>query len=385
MHISVRERDRILAKTTGSEGRPHEPVRRRLLGSKVGACIVTLACLTACDDRSPDTDSKAVPDPPASIFSDEMHLRDGPGPILAVPRWAGMTSSGTLLVGDRSDRDIKLYSASTGERLGTLGRSGEGPGEFRVLASGFAVGETVFGFDMSSATLHGFFPDGKRKVFRFFLEPGAPRPMQVWELDGSHLLVVGSPIGTNGSGLVRILDWDGEEKAVFMDMSDFFEGTPALFQFTQVVADGHDGCVFAGLSRDNRISAFSINGYLIGQREIDIGEPWVPLPVRLEENGGEARTADGGWVHDGDPYLAKIVALPGCRALVQVGRYDAAGTDRLEGGHFLLFEVTADRELVQVAHVAKTGALMGRDAQNRPLHLAYGQSTEEYVMTIGLF
>lgn len=68
---------------------------------------------------------------------------------------AARLPDGRILVGNRGSSELKIYDARGGH-LRTFGRDGEGPGEFRMLSSVHADGDSVFVWDQRDQRLSVF-------------------------------------------------------------------------------------------------------------------------------------------------------------------------------------------------------------------------------------
>ncbi|MDP3911350.1 MAG: hypothetical protein Q8Q14_13260 [Gemmatimonadales bacterium] len=201
-------------------------------------------------------------------------------------------------------------------------------------------------------------------------------------MDDSLLLVVGSPIGADSKDQLTLLRAEGSMKASFFNRRRYYEGLPPLTQYSQTLADGTAGCVFASSSRDDSVFAFDYEGRLLAHGRLDLGGSFVTLKQRLREHDGQVRTAGGGWVFDGDPVQLKMVAIGGCRAVVQVAIYHAqGGIDPLDGGTVILLQADSGRVEPVAKAVARAG-LIGRDREGTPVFLRYtGTEKDAYVLS----
>lgn len=93
-----------------------------------------------------------------------------------------VTADGRMVVADRSANHIKILRPA-GTLLDTLGRSGEGPGEFqRLLGVQVARGDSLYAFDTQQSRLTVFGPDSPYEVARtttLSREGGYPFQVQV--------------------------------------------------------------------------------------------------------------------------------------------------------------------------------------------------------------
>jgi hypothetical protein len=74
--------------------------------------------------------------------------------------WIGVAPNGTIAVLQPEDLDV-LFFSPTGKRLGTYGRKGAGPGEFRNMANIGWVGDTLWVNDFGNSRTTMISPDRK--------------------------------------------------------------------------------------------------------------------------------------------------------------------------------------------------------------------------------
>lgn len=99
------------------------------------------------------------------------------------------TEAGGVVIGQRQDNAIRLFD-STGASRGTLGRRGEGPGEFRQILSGGVNRDTVWVYDGSLYRLT-FFSIAKSRFLRSVrVDPGTGIPPTVRTVYGPDSLVL---------------------------------------------------------------------------------------------------------------------------------------------------------------------------------------------------
>jgi hypothetical protein len=72
---------------------------------------------------------------------------------------------GRLVVPLEADSELRVFGPD-GNFLGSLGRQGEGPGEFVALTEAWARGDTIETFDSRLARITRFLPDGSAEVVR---------------------------------------------------------------------------------------------------------------------------------------------------------------------------------------------------------------------------
>ncbi|MEZ4422137.1 MAG: 6-bladed beta-propeller [Gemmatimonadota bacterium] len=114
---------------------------------------------------------------------------DDPDEGLMFPMAARSLSDGRVVVGDQGTRQLKLFSPD-GRFLQSVGRDGEGPGEFRsVFGLWVTAGDTLVVWDIALARLTRFDAAGRHIASRAL--PGDPTPPVLL-----GLLPDGSPVGT---------------------------------------------------------------------------------------------------------------------------------------------------------------------------------------------
>ena len=294
-------------------------------------------------------------------------LDDGGAAILARPHWISVDSRGRWIISDRSDKDIKIYSAS-GERVGTFGRSGGGPGEFRSLFSSGIYRDSVVAYDFASGKLSVLAPDGSFGRAVQFAIP----PWKVQVVDDSLLLLIGHPVQQRP--LLMLAKPDGTVLKRFFSRDEYFRGVAAAMQHSAVFADAYGGVVFAGLFGGDSIFAFNYRGERIAAGPVDPEAPLPSLRRLVEENQGAMRRPDGSWVHHGARMLVQVVALADSAVALQVVEYDAhVGADPVEGGTLLVGHVQGDEIRIRARQHLDWG-LFGRDRVGRALVMAYADS-----------
>jgi hypothetical protein len=297
-------------------------------------------------------------------------LRDDTAHILASPRWVSLDARGRIIVADRSDRDIKIYTGA-GARSGTLGRVGSGPGEFRSLLSGEVFRDSVIAYDFATGTLTIFdLDDAGVRSYRF-----RPPPWQVRVVDDSLFLLIGHP--AQGRRLLRMARPDGSIISEFFTLPKYFAEYPELVQHSVVFADARDGWVFAGLFGGDSIFVFDYSGRRVAAGPVDPVLPVTSFQTLAAENHGRMQHPDGSWIHHGTRVLVNVVAMANSEVALQVTEYDAKlGSDLLEGGTIII--ARAHRGRLELRGRAELGwGLMGRDRMGRALMLRYSDSTAE--------
>ena len=95
-------------------------------------------------------------------LSPEMRIDGDPADLSAVT-FVLPTRTGGVVLGQLQDRMLRYFDAN-GRPMGTFGRSGEGPGEFRQMVTGGLKADTVWVFDLTLLRLTPVTPD--RKLLR---------------------------------------------------------------------------------------------------------------------------------------------------------------------------------------------------------------------------
>lgn len=320
---------------------------------------MVLACLAGCEA----VDGRPMPPagPVGRIeLSDTLRLDDGAASILAAPRWAQLGSSGTLLVADRSDRDIKLYDRD-GNRIATVGRAGPGPGEFASLMSAEFLADSIVAYDFANGVLTVFDPTGGVGRTLRFREP----PWRVKAVADSLLLAIYHP-AREGS-LISLLRADGEVVTSFFELPRDVARQAQVRANSAVWADAFGDLIVAGLFGDDRVVAFTVDGE-------PIDTLYLPVPrfaQVAEEHEGALRAADGAWHTDGMAALMTLVALRNGTVAFQIADYDTThGTDLLEGGLIGIARITSDG-LRLVAQDTVSMGLLGRTVDGVGLVMGY--------------
>lgn len=342
--------------------------------------LVLAAVPTACTFADSASADEEAPVPAPIALATGAVLKDGSAPIPGRPDGLSVLRGGAYLLTDYSDKNLKIY-APDGERLGTIGRVGGGPGEFVSLNSAQAYDDSIMAYDFNGSRITIF--DAAGQVARSMAVRG-PEGQRIWSVrvvDDSLFLLVSTPIGAHDKDLLTLIRPDGKVVASFFNRSKFFLGDPQVIQYTAVEADGRDGWIFAGQIGGDSIFVFDYKGRLRASGPVDPVQPLTTVRTLLEGNSGKPQRPDGRWVFHDNRNLIRVVALNDGQAALHVARYDTeVGTDPLDGGTILLAAVRGKR-------VRATGrgelpaALLGRSREGEALLLGYDvDDHERYVL-----
>ncbi|HEU4454377.1 MAG TPA: hypothetical protein VFR81_15015 [Longimicrobium sp.] len=348
--------------------------------SPVHLLLLPLALLCACSADG----SSAAAGRGASARSLSLEriafLDDGSFPVLAEPVGIAFHSSGRLVIPDFSDRNLKIYD-STGARTGTLGRAGQGPGEFTgPMYAGF-YRDSLVNVDFVGPVSF-FSPDWRFARAVRFRGRRNQAVMDARVVDDSLLLLHNAPVPGMGMHLLNLVRSDGRVVSSFFDRSRFLGRDPAVIQRTAVKADGRGGIVFAGMAGGDSIFAFDYSGRLLASAPLDPVQPLPTTPALLAAAGGKPRRADGRWFNDQQRMLIRVVALDSATAALQVAPYDPRnGLDPLEGGTLLLVTLHGGA-LHHIGRADLPAGLMGRDAEGDAILIGYdGPDMNRYVLS----
>lgn len=297
---------------------------------------------------------------PVAITIDTVSaLRDDTASIVGTPHWIGSSGDGAYFVVDNSDRNVKLYDG-TGRRTATIGRSGEGPGEFVSLMSAEFLGDSLIGYDFARGLATVFTPEGEPSRTLRFPEP--PWTLRVFD---DSLLVAAFHPGQREE-LIRLLRHDGTVVRSFFDLPKDMSEYPEVAMNSTLWMDTFEGVIFAALFGDNRVFALSPDGSTIATLKLDLPS----FAAVAAQHGGQLRSGTV-WHQHGLRAIMQIVALRDSAVAIQTAPYDTRlGTDRVEGGELLIARVQ-DGALEIIARDTAAVGLFGRDLSGGALGLGY--------------
>ena len=343
----------------------------------------SLFVLGSCDPGRNDDDAgggSSLPLPP--LRSSPLSLAEAPlfptdddgHPILGRPMSISESRDGVFAFADPSDNDIKLYGRD-GRRLGTLGRSGQGPGEFSSLTGAVFLRDSLFAFDLLGQRITVF--DDARSLVRNLAVPegldGLPAFLK--SVDDSLLLTVGMAMSVSQGNMVTLLRRD--RSCCTSRMLENRLRDPILIQSVPVMADARDGVVY-GLV-DDSLFAFGYGGGRIASGKLPgelMPRSWASL---LAENDGQERTADGRYVFHGHDMPFGFVALDSGTVAVQSSKYDEEiGIDIVGGGIVGLLAIDGRGGFTMLGSLEASGGLLGRRADGSPLIVSYAGDSDAY-------
>lgn len=172
----------------------------RLAGCRIIASWGSLMLLVASTSSA-----QSVPNSPTQSLSRAAVVIDGAITELEAFRGLFLSADGKVLgLAKPRGEGLALYSAQAGTRLGHAGRSGEGPGELRILSNFGTAGGEVWITDASLARLSFFDGAGRfaRSIRLPSLQPGAG-PRALPGTDRVRLGIIG--VRTEGRLVSRVL------------------------------------------------------------------------------------------------------------------------------------------------------------------------------------
>lgn len=359
---------------------------RRVFGRFVTATVSAaagLSLLGSCDlGRNEDrvvAESSSLRPPlraaPLSLAEAPLFTTDDlEHPILARPMSVSESPGGEFAFADASDNDIKLYGRD-GRRTGTLGRSGEGPGEFRALTSAVFLRDSLFAFDFLTQRI-AVFDVARSFVLNFPVPEGLDgMPMFLRAVDDSLLLAVGMAMSVPQGDMATLLQAD--RSCCTSRMLENRLSDPALIQSAVVMADARNGFAY-GLV-DDSLFAFDYGGRQVASGKLPaelMPRSWASL---LAENDGQDRLVGGGSVFHGHHLPFAVVALDSGTVAVQSSPYDQEiGIDIVGGGTVGLLAVDGHGGFTTLGSYEASGGLLGSMADGVPLIVSYAGSSDAY-------
>lgn len=168
--------------------------------------------------------------PPGTTYDLVREVRiDGQAANLTPITFLVPTETGGVVIGQRQDAALRIFDA-TGAPSGTLGRRGEGPGEFRQMVSAGLKRDTVWVYDVTLYRIT-FYSVSKGKLLRSVrVDPGAGFPPTVRAVFGPDSLVLwGNGAPRNGRRERAWLRGQAEQPGLL--------GSAAVARSFEVIAD----------------------------------------------------------------------------------------------------------------------------------------------------
>ncbi len=356
-------------------------------------CLSVLVALGAvlggCDAGAPERNTNRTFGGPIASSSTPLVLSetklfvtdDLSWPILAVPNWISESRAGIFAVSDGADQDVKLYDGR-GKRVGTVGRAGQGPGEFENLQVATFFRDSLVGYDGGADSLSVFDAGGAFVRAATIDEAPHASPWLLRAVDDSLFLAVTTLQGGFARNLLALLEPSGACcLSAMLDREAYLGRDPYLLQWTSIEGDARSGHVYGAV--DDSLFVFDYGGTRVaGER---FPTEWMPISVKetLRRNRGRPQRSDGSWIFHGHTRPLEVVALDSGRVAIQFHRYDAdVGVDRVEGGRIGVMTLDGSGGIAVVGMFEASGALLGRDSRGRPLIVGYGESTGSYTVSV---
>lgn len=334
----------------------------------IWAFALTVSTLASSCERARIEDQPA----PSLQIASVDRLRDGDGQLLARAGTASESPRGEYVIADRLDKNIKIY-ASNGEQRSVVGRAGLGPGEFEFLGAAYYFRDRVIALDLVRQELSTFNLEGRLAESRKLEPPGGGRFLELRTMDDSLLLLLSAPSVRAGK-LIHLVNALGTVKEQVFDRRSYFADAASISNFTVVLADGHQGIIFATLIGSDSLFAFTTSGDEAGKGAIALShqEPLVSHRSIALRNGGTLRHPDGSWSAQGVSTVMAVVALPDSMVALQVIPYAPEdGLDRMNGGRIVVMRLRASGRLDFVGAIASSAGLFGRAADGHALLIGF--------------
>ena len=189
-----------------------------------------------------------------------------------------LAGDGTLYVGDKDVDEVRVFDVN-GQFVGTIGRKGQGPGEFERLSTIAlsAEGDSLYVFDRGPRRVSVFSTD-QFELARDFVVEGLSPSVKMYPLASGRFMFVG--YGTEGDELVHVRDAQGHPVRSIGWLLRIDEPKyDTRFMRNQlnlgVATEAGNGEIIAGLIAPYRIARFAPSGEVRWQIEEDIlPDPW---------------------------------------------------------------------------------------------------------------
>ncbi len=303
--------------------------------------LVALLAAAGCADGAGRVATDVLRDSSLAIerVADPVALSDGDQTRLAAPIGAIELADGRILVADKSDRDIKVYSAA-GQRLATLGRPGEGPNEFQSMTGLVLKGGVVYAMDSRRLLINRFDAGDLTGLPPMRLSLSGGVPTRLADGPGEDLLVSLYAIGMQNGNLVAVVDTSGAEQGGLLNRRDYFHDDPWLVQRAMPLAATSAGLTFTSLGLGpTDIDIRSTDGTLLAT--IDYGDIDMQADRRVQSvaalrgdrTAAEIKALAGGDVIHQRRFLYALRELPDSAALLVFRTFNTKlGVDPVEPG-----------------------------------------------------
>jgi len=268
-------------------GDERSPTRSSL--ARVLLIALATAVVAGCAEEKEEASSPTVPRGTPLEIESEPRLTVGvvDGDSVEVfdrVRTPFRTSDGNLAVPATGSNAIQIFR-SDGSFVKSLGRPGEGPGEFVGLRAAWPRGDTIEAWDGRAQRLARFLPDGEVEVVHVHeagarFDDGLGPLGEGWALVGlefdfvewSHRRDRASvhQISRDGTHEGRIVGTEGMARHRVPGMTGPHPLTPTF------VFDLHEGEVFSGESLTPRIQVRDSSGALLREIALDLSPPGAP-------------------------------------------------------------------------------------------------------------
>lgn len=187
-----------------SRPRPASPPRPAGPTPPLSVALVALAAVSCSGGEVGPEEALHVNELPRLAWTEELRLGSVDDPVEGFSRIGGLelTDDGTLYVLEFQAREVRVFGPE-GRHVRTVGRPGEGPGEFTRPRSLGLLGDTLWVRDGRAGRVSWFAPDGSL----LHETPGATLPVET-DVPGMSLRVVtGEPRadGFVGSTYTRLM------------------------------------------------------------------------------------------------------------------------------------------------------------------------------------
>lgn len=233
------------------------------------------------------------------MLEETLVIGESTGVILGGVGGVVANEEGQIFVADPENLHIRVFS-SAGDSVTTLGRKGQGPGEFEGLYQLYMTGnDSVIAHDRRLRQLSVFRPEPPFSFTRRFAVPrrngGFPTQILTPDTTG-YLVIYYDPLGDGKDGRItpdRWVSWLGPTGEVIEDSLFTVEGKPGIlssesnFRMFLTVpfgkgpqfAGGPASTVFYGRTDSLRVSQLGLDGTVLRTARL----PYTPIAVTRED------------------------------------------------------------------------------------------------------